>query len=216
MRSARQLTLSAMGAIVAAAGFEHGVGEMIQGPVPPPTLMIQSWPHSEFYRSLDGEPAMTVIPNLLASGVITMVLSVALFVWMIRFVARRRSASVIASLSIALLFAGGGFGPPVLGLILAGAALGANSPLPWWRKRCPPAGRRILAGAWSPLFAACIAAWFAMLVGVPAMAYFFGIDSDALLLAVLATAVTLLSLALVSSFAKDAERGAEGIATGHA
>lgn len=206
MLEARQLTLSGTGTIIALAGFEHGLGELLQGPVRPEGFVIQSWPDSEFYASLSGQPAMTLIPNLALSGLLTMVLSVAMFIWVVSFVGRKYSAFVIAGLSVALLLVGGGFGPPVLGLILAAAATRVHSDLPWWRERCPARGRESLSTAWPFLLAGAIFTLVAMLFGVPALAYFFAFESVAFIVGLLLTAFMLLLLALVSSMAKDATR----------
>lgn len=208
VRSARQITLAGMGAIMAMAGFEHGLGEALQGNVAPGGLVIESWPHSEFYRSLAGEPAMTLIPNLLVSGVLTMLLSLALLVWMLRFVDRPDSALIIPALSITLLLVGGGFGPPVLGLILAAATTKVNSPSTRWHSKLPRGARQVLAASWPILFAGCIMAWLLMLLGLPAVAYLSGLESDAVVLGVLVLAFFLLALALFSSFARDVESGA--------
>lgn len=43
VRDPRQRTLSAMGAVVAVAAFEHGLGEFLQGPVAPASVFIQSY-----------------------------------------------------------------------------------------------------------------------------------------------------------------------------
>jgi len=204
MRDARQLTLAGMGSIVALAGFEHGLGELLQGPVAPESTMIQSWPDSPFYRILGGEPAMTLVPNLAVSGLLTMALSVALFVWVVFFVGKRYSAGVIAVLSVVLLLVGGGFGPPVLGLILAAAATRVRSPLRWWRERCPATVRRSLSAAWPLLLAGSMATWLAMLFGVAALDYFFAFESVAFTVGLLGTAFLLLPLSLISSMARDA------------
>jgi len=206
VRDARQLTLSSMGAIVAVAGFEHGLGELLQGSVAPGGLVIQSWPDSEFYASLGGEPAMTLIPNLAVSGLLTMAVSVALFIWFVWFVGRPYSAVVIVGLSVALLLVGGGFGPPVLGLILAVAATRVRSTLPWWRERCPARPREALSAAWPSLLAGSIVTWLAMLFGVAALAYFLGLENVAFTFGLLLTAFILLPLALVSSMARDATK----------
>ncbi len=65
MKSATRAFASTFGAIMALAGIEHGIGEVLQGNTTPSGVMIQSWPNSAFFRSVAGEPAMTVIPNLL-------------------------------------------------------------------------------------------------------------------------------------------------------
>lgn len=211
MWSARRITLASIGTIVALAAFEHGLGEWLQGPIDPAHLVIRSWPDSAFYRSLQGEPALTIIPNLAVAGVVTMTLSGAFFVWVVRFVDRPRSALVIAGLSVAILLVGGGFGPPVLGLILAAAATRVTSPLSWWKSGSGAPLDRALAVAWPFLLAACIAAWSMMLVGVAALDYFLGVDSVVVTLTVLSLALSLLPLSILGSFARDASDAWEAI-----
>jgi len=61
MRNATRVTVSIIGAIVGLMGIEHGIGEALQGNIAPSGLVISSWPGSEFFRILAGEPAMTVV-----------------------------------------------------------------------------------------------------------------------------------------------------------
>lgn len=203
-RSARFVTLSAIGSVVAVAGFEHGVGEWLQGWVAPQGLVIQSWPDQPFYRSLQGEPALTVLPTLALSGLVTMSLSVVLLVWVFGFADRRHSALVIAGLSAALLVAGGGFGTALLGFLLAAAAVKVTSPLSWWRSQAGRPSVQALAAAWPALLTACVGSWLMALFGVAALDYFHGIESVSLTLGVLIIAFALLPVSIAASYAKDA------------
>ena len=116
--SATRIVVSAFGAVVAFAGIEHGVGEILQGAVAPNALVIESWPDTEAFAILAGEPAMTLIPNLLLSGVVTVVVALAVGIWSVWFVERRHGGLVLIGLSILLLLVGGGFGPPLIGIII--------------------------------------------------------------------------------------------------
>ena len=68
--SATRITVSTFGAMAGLAGIEHGIGEILQGGAAPEGVMILSWPDSGFFRILGGEPAMTVVPDLLVTGVL--------------------------------------------------------------------------------------------------------------------------------------------------
>ena len=114
MRNATRVFASTFGAIMALAGIEHGIGEIFQGNVAPSGIMILSWPESEFFRNLGGEPAMTVIPNLLITGILAILVSLALLVWAILFVQRKNGGLIMILLSIAMLLVGGGIFPPIL------------------------------------------------------------------------------------------------------
>ena len=48
---------------------------MLQGNVAPEGIMILSWPDSEVFAILAGEPAMTIVPNLLITGILAILFS---------------------------------------------------------------------------------------------------------------------------------------------
>lgn len=206
MNNATRVYVSTFGAIMALAGIEHGVGEILQGNVAPEGLMIQSWPEAEFFRSLGGEPAMTVIPNLLVAGILTVLVSLALLVWTILFVHKKNGGFVMMLLCIAMLLVGGGIFPPILGLFISAAATRIHSPLNWWRTRLSPGVRRALAGLWRGSFSACVISWFAMLPGIGLLWYFFGVDNEVLMLTILCFTLGSLLLTALAGFAWDAER----------
>ena len=66
---------------------------------------------------LGGEPALTIIPNLLITGIMAIGVSVAIAVWSVWFADRRHGGLVLIGLSIVLLLVGGGFGPPLIGVL---------------------------------------------------------------------------------------------------
>jgi len=206
--NATRVVVCLLGAIVAAAGFEHGVGETLQGSVAPSGVMIQSWPGSAFFSNVNGEPAMTVIPNLLASGVLTMAVSLGFLVWTVWFAQSRYGWTVIAALSIMLLLVGGGLCPPILGIIVAVAATRIGSTHSWWRVHLSPSQRRLIARLWPSAVVACLAAWLMLLPGLQILDYFVGVRSDAAVAVAGLAAVVFLLMALVFGFARDADGGA--------
>jgi len=96
--------------VVVFAGIEHGVGEIMQGPVAPESRVIESWRDVYAFDQLGGEPALTIIPNLLITGIMAIGVSVAIAVWSVWFADRRHGGLVLIGLSIVLLLVGGGFG----------------------------------------------------------------------------------------------------------
>lgn len=161
-RGAARTVVTTFGVLAGLAGIEHGVGEISQGSVRPEGLLIESWPEADVMEVLSGEPALTIIPNLLVSGVLTVVVSVALGIWSAGFAGSRRGGPVLVLLSAILLLVGGGFGPPLIGLILGiGAARIGAVP----RSR-PGSLRRALAGRWRWISVAAVLAYAALLPGV--------------------------------------------------
>ena len=100
--------MAVLGTLVGLAGVEHGVGEILQGPVRPDRLVIASWPDASALEILSGEPAMTVVPNLLVTGVLAVAVGLLLVVWSVGFAGRRHGGWVLIGVSTLLLLVGGG------------------------------------------------------------------------------------------------------------
>ena len=198
-------TVAALGAVIALAGIEHGIGELAQGSVAPPGTVNQSWPESEAFRVLSGEPALTVVPNMLATGALAIVSSACVLVWAACFAHRPGGGVVLMLLSLAMLFVGGGIGPPLIGVLLGAAATRIGRPLSWWRARLRDPARRWLAAGWAPLLAADITAWLSLLLSVAVVGQVFGAGTlpEWLIYALMAAAFVLLPLTLVAAVARD-------------
>ncbi len=202
MNHKTRIFASTFGAIWALAGIEHGIGEVLQGSLAPKGVMFLSWPDSAFFRSLGGEPAMTVIPNLLITGILAILFSLALLIWVTLFVQRNNGGLVIILLSIAMFLVGGGIFPPILGIIIGAVATRIHAPA----SSKPPrfdGFSRFLAKLWPWSFAACIIAWLSMFPGLAFIGYFFGVNDPALILMILFLAIGLLLLTVFTGFAYD-------------
>ena len=84
---------------------------MLQGSVRPESLVFQSWPDAQAIETLQGEPAMTIVPNLLISGILTVIAALVFTDVAIRFGGRPHLCSALIMLSLVMLLVGGGFGP---------------------------------------------------------------------------------------------------------
>ncbi len=112
--SKTRLAASAIGIFGGLGGASHGPGEMLQGNIAPNSLVIEAW--SEL-TALAGEPAMTIIPSFLVSGVLTFIVGLMVAVWAAKFVQRKNGGLVLILLSIIMLLVGGGLFPPVFGVV---------------------------------------------------------------------------------------------------
>lgn len=203
MKNATRVFCSTFGAIMALGGIEHGIGEIFQGNVAPNGIMIQSWPEAEFFRNLSGEPAMTVIPNLLLTGILAVLISMAMLIWMVFFVHRKNSSLIVILLSIAMLLTGGGIFPPIFLIITGIVASKIRSPLNWWRNHLSPASRRSLANLWPWFFAACIIFWVSALIGPGLLGYFFSVNNPEVIMMILFLALGFLLMTVFTGFAYD-------------
>jgi hypothetical protein len=197
--SATRIVVSMFGAVVAFAGVEHGVGELLQGPVTPPALVIESWPGVEAFAILAGEPAITVIPNLLVSGVLAVTVALAFGIWAVVFIERPHGGLVLGGLSVLLLLVGGGFGPPMIGIILGVTAtrIGAAS------RRPPGTIGRALARVWPWVLAAGVLGYLGLVPGVVLLSWGFGLSDSNLVLGLSVVAFAALLVAPAAARAHD-------------
>ncbi len=131
MRNASRTVAAALGIIAGIAGLEHGYFEILQGNIRPESLMFASMgpPCAPDKVWNACEPAMTLLPNFLVTGILALLLGLLILIWSAAFVQRKNGGSLLILLSVALLVLGGGFFPPLFGVLggIAGARI--NQPL---------------------------------------------------------------------------------------
>lgn len=207
MRNATRVTVSTFGALAGLMGIEHGIGETLQGNIAPDGIVISSWPGSVLFRILAGEPAMTIVPNLLASGILAILFSLIFLVWATMFVQRKNGGLVLILLSIAMLLVGGGFGPPMLGIIVGVTATRINAPLTWWRTHLPVGLRRFLGKLWPWSFVAGLVAWLLLFPGSILLDYFFSVSNPELVVSIFFfSALGFLLSTIFAGFSYDSQR----------
>jgi hypothetical protein len=131
MRKATRIVASLLGVFAGFGGPGHGYFEILRGSVKPDSLMIASMgppcdPEAVWHAC---EPAMTVVPSFLVTGILATIVGMVTMIWAAAFVHRKHGGRVLIVLSIALLLVGGGIFPPVIGIIAGAVATRINSPL---------------------------------------------------------------------------------------
>jgi hypothetical protein len=132
MRKATKTVATCLGVVAGIAGLEHGYFEMLQGSTRPDGLAFPSWgpQHCDPAKVWHAcEPAMSILPNFLVTGVLAILLSLAIIVCSTWFLQRKYGGLVLILLSIALLLFGGGFFPPIIALFGGLAGTQINRPL---------------------------------------------------------------------------------------
>ena len=105
---------SILGIFAGVGGASHGPGEIPQGNIAPSGVLIEAWPA---LTSLAGEPATTLIPSFSVSGILTVMIGVAVTIWAATRIQSKSGALVLILLSTMMLFVGGGLIPPALGVV---------------------------------------------------------------------------------------------------
>lgn len=194
-----------LGVLAGVMGMEHGLGEVWQGNRPTGGIFIESWPGSAFFEIMAGEPAMTLIPNYLATGLLAIFFS-CLFLFVV--LRPRPDLRVVLAVLGLMLITGSGFGPPLVGLIVVLIALKRDSPLRGWRKL--PAGlHATLRDMWPWSFGLCMLGWLMIFPGAALIAHFTGRDDASLMFVPISVGFALIPVTLLLGFSRDVLRREE-------
>ena len=155
--NAIRVTSAVFGAYAGLLGFEHGLFESLQGNHPVPGMRILA-SNRELPFPFGHEPAMTVIPNFLATGIAAMLTGMLIVLWSAAFLRKTRGAVFLILLSGVLFLVGGGFGPVTLLVAACIAAFRAGGRVTMALPRAPSRIGRLVANAW-PWFLLASLAW---------------------------------------------------------
>ncbi len=145
-RSTRTI-VATIGVMLAIAGLDHGIFEILQGSQPTSGLIIQAiGPEQNLWGT---EEAFAIVPNFLVTGILAILVSLAIIVWSVGFVHTKHGALVFGLLFIALFLVGGGIAAQIMFAPVTWAvATRIDQPLTWWRKVLPEGLRHGLARIW--------------------------------------------------------------------
>jgi hypothetical protein len=100
MRKATKTAAMWFGVTAGLAALEHGYFEVLQGNVRPAGVMFPSWgadicdPTQAWHAC---EPAMSLLPSFLLSGILTILLSLTVIVWSGWFLQHKRGGLILIS-----------------------------------------------------------------------------------------------------------------------
>jgi hypothetical protein len=131
MRKATKTVATWFGIIAGIAGLEHGYFEILQGNTKPASLMFPSMGPPCMPEKIWNacEPAMSILPNFLITGILSVVIALLIMIWSGAFVQHRYGGTILILLSIVLFLFGGGFFPPVIGIVGGAAGMKINKPI---------------------------------------------------------------------------------------
>ncbi len=163
MNCATRIVVSTLGIGLGISGLNHGFFETLQGNTPTNGLIIQAigpanrmWVHGT-------EEAFTLVPNFLLTGILAILVSLAIMVWSVGFVHKKQGPSIFIGLFVLLFLVGGGVGQIVFFIPTWLVSTRIDKPLTWWEKVLPENVRRVLAKLWSASLAAGLLLFLAAL-----------------------------------------------------
>lgn len=197
--SATKLVASTFGILVGLAGIDHGIFEILQGNLKRDGLMINAIGPAQRFWEYGTEPALTVVPSFLITGILAVILGLLVAVWAAWLIDRKFGAGVFLLLAVLLFAVGGGFAPIFLTIVAVVTATCIHQPLTWWRTHIPGLLQTFLAWLWPwSLIALVLVFLFAVeiaIFGYPLVAF---VGEDATLAILNNAALVMIGLMLLS------------------
>ena len=130
------------------SGINHGVFELLQGNQPTDGLIINAIGEAQRFWVEGTEPAFTLIPNFMATGIASIIVGIAIVIWAIWFLPGKHGRTVFLGLFILSFLVGGGIGQAFFFLPAWAFATRLNKPLNGWRKTLPRRIWPVLSKLW--------------------------------------------------------------------
>jgi uncharacterized membrane protein HdeD (DUF308 family) len=119
---------SIIGIIAGVIGAQHGYYEILQRDRPLNGILFDAVSGTSFSNlptsQWTGWPAVTLVQNFRITGIFAILVSLVVIVWSAMFMRRKNGGRTLGLLSILMFLVGGGFIPPLLGIIAA--AIGSH------------------------------------------------------------------------------------------
>ncbi len=141
MNRALKTIVSTIGILLGVSGINHGFFEVLQGNTSTPGLIIQAIGPAQRYWVHGTEEALTLIPNFLITGLLSIAVGLTIILWSARGLHTKHGATIFILLFLLLLLVGGGIGQVVFFLPAWAFATLINKPLTGWQKVLPPVFR---------------------------------------------------------------------------
>jgi hypothetical protein len=210
--SAARGTALIFGILAGLGGLTHGIGEVLQGNVKPEEIIINSWTQGPIATNMGGEPGMTIVPNLLVTGILTILVSLAVVICA-AFVRNKKGGRILLTLSVIMLLVGGGFGPPIIGVLAGVAGTGIGRPSTWWRERRSVKVRRFVGTLWPWIFGLAVMNGVFLVIGSVILVYFLDLNNPDLFTNSFFFSVLSLSLTISIGRAYDMQESEPSTAT---
>jgi len=150
------------------SGVNHGFFEALQGNTPTGGIHIYAIGEAQRFWPLGSEDAFTLIPNFMATGIVSMIVGLTIVIWSIWFLPRRHGRTVFLGLFVTSFLVGGGIGQAFFFLPAWAFATRMDKPLAWWRKVLPRSIWPFLSRLW---IVTLVLAAIAMLIGLEMAIY---------------------------------------------
>ncbi len=202
--------VATLGVIFGIGGIGHGFFEALQGYTPTNGLVIDAIGTANRIWEYGKEPAFTVIPNFLITGIAAMIVGLAAIVWSVFFLHRKYGSIIFLLLFILLFLVGGGIAQVIFFIIGWLFSTRIHRPLIWWRKVLHTRARKILTRLWL-IFLIISTLLILFVLEIAIFGFIPGISNldtiNTVMLFTLGVGFVFLILAFIAGIANDIEKG---------
>jgi hypothetical protein len=152
--NATRIVVVAFASLCGVTGIMAGYFEILQGSSAPDGFIISyigpefsMWKTYNIYDLLETYSAITIIPNFLFTGILSIIVSCLVIMWAVLFIHKKYGIIIFFMLSLTQLIVGGAFVMD-LALITSITATRINKPLNWWRSHLSDKTLRLLKRIW--------------------------------------------------------------------
>lgn len=195
------------------SGVNHGFFEILQGNKPTNGFFIPAIGEAQRFWPLGTEDAFTLIPNFMVTGIVSVIVGVAIIIWSIWYLPTKHGRTIFLGLFMLSFLVGGGIGQVFFFIPAWAFATRLDKPLTWWHQVLPRHTWSFLSRFW---LVTLVLATLAMLIGLEMaiFGYFPGLTEpvaiqNTALLFVLASAI-LYVLSFIAGFGHELNRRERG------
>lgn len=198
-----------LGVIFGISGMVHGFFEVLQGNARTSGYFIDAIGESHKMWLHGNEPAFTIIPNFMITGIAAMLVGSVIIILSAKYLHKKHAPLIFLLLFILLLLVGGGVAQVIFFVIGWAFATRIHAPLNWWQKIMSEGIRKILAKLWRP-FLIGFAVFLLCTMQIGIFGFIPGVSNPDSILTVMAATVVggllLLILSFVSGCANDIDK----------
>ena len=212
-----QTIVATVGVIFGVGGMGHGFFETLQGNTPTNGYVIDAIGEANRLWLHGNEPAFTIIPNFLITGIAAMLVGAVAIIWSVGFMHKKHASLVFLALFILLFLVGGGIAQIIFFMIAWVMSTRIHKPLYWWRKVLPICIREFLSKLWRPfLVASSLLILYTLQIAI--FGFVPGVSNpDSISIVMVSTlgfGLLFLILAFISGCAHDIEQKGGGVING--
>lgn len=146
--NATGINLKTVGVIFGLSGMNHGFFECLQGNTPTKGVLIHAIGEQHRFWVHGTEDALSVIPNFMISGLLSMFIGLVIVLWSLFYIHSRHGRTVFLALFCLLFLVGGGIGQLFFFLPAWAFASQLDKPMSRWKKILHARLWPILSKAW--------------------------------------------------------------------